>query len=120
MDKYALAKKVKQEIKTPRSRKMNSIAEGFTKKTLTLPKILTPRKSIDFYQYRKKSVSDLGIRLAVLGPLPSLKIQTRNRDRFGESPISKVNDEGGDTDREVAQYLMIMNKKRNFSNNKVD
>lgn len=120
MDKYALTSRVNKDIKTPRIRKMNSIADGFNKKTLTLPKILTPRQSIDFHQMRKKSVPDIGIRLAVLGPLPSLKIHTKNRDRFGESPILQVEDEGGENDKEFAQFLTILNKKRNFSSNKVD
>jgi hypothetical protein len=114
MDNYVLTARDFKDIKTPRMRKMNSLAEGL-KKSSHLPKILTPRQSTDFHQIRKKSVPDLGIRLAVLGPLPSIKIKTKNKDKFGESPILTVQDEHEQNDLEVAQVLTILSNKRVFS-----
>lgn len=90
MEKGKLTYKDKFDTQRPRIKKTLSFIPNLSPKSNKLPSICTPRKKLESFKSRKQSVPELGLRLSLLGPLPSLKIKTQNRDGFGESPILPI------------------------------
>lgn len=105
MDKEKLGYKVKLATQRPRIKKTCSMVPIFSPKTSKLPNITTPRKKFESFNTRKHSVQDFGLRLPLLGPLPSLKLKTQNRDTFGESPILAVEHEEEMVDKDLAHFI---------------
>jgi len=88
-----------------RMKKACSFIPNLSPNTKMLPSIGTPRKMLESLKSRKQSMPELGLRLSLLGPLPSLKIKTRIRDGFGESPILPIVPDEENQDHEVAQFM---------------
>ena len=98
-----MLKTIKEIRKERKSRKItknkSQLHLKINSKSLKLPMILTPRSYLD-RPNATNTMSRLSLNLSLLGALPSIKIKSKIKDQFRESPILKnyLDEERGDHD----------------------